>query len=73
MLSELTADLIASVPQTSPCLRFIDPWGDTAFNQLQIETLIPELQTLAPIPLPMIEFVSRWRGEAQTYLKFIGD
>jgi hypothetical protein len=28
------------------CLRFIDPYGDTMFNQLQIPILIDELQSI---------------------------
>jgi hypothetical protein len=28
------------------CLRFIDPYGDTTFNQLQIPILIEELESV---------------------------
>ena len=31
--------------QATICLRFIDPYGNTVFNQLQIPTLIRELET----------------------------
>jgi len=31
--------------QATICLRFIDPYGNTVFNQLQILTLIRELET----------------------------
>lgn len=32
--------------QDTVCLRFIDPYGDTVFNQLQIPVLITEFETL---------------------------
>ncbi|MEZ6141833.1 MAG: hypothetical protein R3B84_14775 [Zavarzinella sp.] len=44
----LTSLLVASksTDSTSYCLRFIDPWGDTTFNQLQLPFLIEELEDL---------------------------
>jgi hypothetical protein len=41
---------------TSPCLRFVDPFGDTLFNQIQIPLLITELE-------------KRLRGSAKPDLK----
>jgi hypothetical protein len=32
--------------ESFPCLRFVDPYGDTTFNQVQIPFLVQELQTL---------------------------
>jgi hypothetical protein len=32
---------------TSICWRFIDPWGDTYFNHLQMQPFIEELDRLA--------------------------
>jgi hypothetical protein len=64
------------------CLRFIDPYGDTVFNQPQISVLLSEMQTLlASIVDPqvrddlqtMTNLVAKSRGEVHTYLKFVGD
>jgi hypothetical protein len=42
------------------CLRFIDPYGDAVFNQLQIPTLVRELEArLSPVPSPQ---AGRWRS-----------
>jgi hypothetical protein len=30
--------------QSFACLRFVDPYGDTTFNQAQMETLLAELE-----------------------------
>jgi hypothetical protein len=35
-------------PRTTVCLRFIDPYGDTVFNQLQLDQLLIELASLRP-------------------------
>ena len=67
-----------SLPKTL-CLRFVDPYGNTVFNQLQIPDLIRELQQLsrgagASETLDrMIELAQKSNGEVHTYLKFIGD
>ena len=33
------------------CLRFVDPYGDTVFNQLQIPVVLQDLRLLATTPL----------------------
>jgi hypothetical protein len=38
--------LSLSDQKETSCLRFIDPYGDTVFNQWQIPVLIAELQSL---------------------------
>ena len=66
----------------SVCLRFINPWGDTVFNQAQVPELLSELEHSAatktdPETKAHLEQVCRLvaaaKGEAHTYVKFIGD
>ena len=33
---------------TTICLRFLDPYGDTVFKQLQLDQLLRELESLRP-------------------------
>jgi hypothetical protein len=64
------------------CLKFIDPYGDTTFNQLQIPVLIEELKSLLP-SYPkgkkrqeieaMISFIEKAKDKVHTYIKFYGD
>jgi hypothetical protein len=65
-----------------PCLRFVDPYGDTVFNQLQIEQVTWELEALAGRQhepevdrhlLAVLEFVRAARGRVHTYIRFYGD
>ncbi len=39
--------LPAEGAQDFPCLRFVDPYGDTVFNQPQITQLVLELERLS--------------------------
>lgn len=61
------------------CLRFIDLYGDTLFNQLQIADLLREMRQMAKSAgasqtlSGMIELVEKAQGETHTYLKFRGD
>jgi hypothetical protein len=64
------------------CLQFIDPYGDTTFNRLQIPILIEELKSVANKVrdtgirdhlLRVVELAEKSRDEVHTYLKFIGD
>lgn len=64
------------------CLRFIDEYGDTTFNQLQIPVLLQELRG-AVLRCTNLEarahgeklaaLVATAEGEMHTYVKFIGD
>ena len=64
------------------CLRFIDPFGDTTFNQRQLPILASELEAAASAGAAM-ETVDQLRsiarlvrtaeGKGHTYIKFIGD
>jgi hypothetical protein len=63
------------------CLRFVDPYGDTTFNQLQIPVLIAELKEvaaradgdLAASVRRLIEFLIRCDEQTHTYVKVLGD
>jgi hypothetical protein len=65
-----------------PCLRFVDPAGDTVFNQAQIRQLVWELERLSSRKyepkveqhlLAVLEFVRQAVGKTHTYIKFCGD
>lgn len=64
------------------CLRYIDPYGDTTFNQLQIVPLLDDLGILKGIVaskddrliLEQLESLcATCMAETHLYLKFIGD
>ena len=68
--------------QDFPYLRFVDPYGDTVFNQAQIRQVITELERLAQQPhepeverhlLAVLDFVRQARDRVHTYIKFYGD
>ena len=63
------------------CLRFVDPYGDTVFNHLQIPQLVSELETLLRQKCEpdvehhlraVLDFVRQDHG-VHTYLRFYGD
>ena len=66
------------------CLRFIDPYGDTTFNQLQIPVLVSELRSLLESDHcqtheklrefeGVVSFIEKARDQVHTYIKFYGD
>jgi hypothetical protein len=64
------------------CLRFIDRYGDTVFNRLQMPTLLGELKRIEPLAqdpelrqlLSEVEQLAlRCEKEVHWYLWFIGD
>jgi hypothetical protein len=67
--------------QGTACLRFLDPYGDACFNQLQIPVLAEEIeaaarQTSDPDLREQLLAVARLAKRARdvhTYLWFIGD
>lgn len=78
-LSELLPDID---DDTFHCLRFIDPYGDTVFNQRQIPILIKELRTvIRNVKTPetkafgekLLELIREAEGQVHTYIKFYGD
>ena len=67
---------------TSACLRFIDPYGDTVFNQLQLGQLLTELEGLRPTITDLrarhgldqlLAFLRPCAGQMHTYIKIVGD
>jgi hypothetical protein len=64
------------------CLRFVDPYGDTIFNTLQLPVLLQELRARASSMLepPVAEHLSKAislvanaQGHIHTYVRFVGD
>ncbi|MEK7424181.1 MAG: hypothetical protein AAB131_10115 [Actinomycetota bacterium] len=62
-------------------LPFVDPYGDTVFNRLQIPSLIRELrrlrETTTPRELDLLDrldrLVNRCQEDVHLYLRFLGD
>jgi hypothetical protein len=68
--------------EASTCLRFVDLYGNTVFNRLQVPVLIAELQAaVAKAADPnvvahgqaILELAKMCEAEVHTYLRFIGD
>jgi hypothetical protein len=68
--------------QDQACLRFIDPYGDTTFDQLQLPILLAELESLGAdreldeelvVIRALLTFLEQARDQTHTYVKFIGD
>jgi hypothetical protein len=64
------------------CMRFVDPYGDTVFNQLQLEQLIEDLQLLEistsndsdqTAIRELLRLVQQCSDRPHIYLRFIGD
>lgn len=63
------------------CLRFVDPYGDTTFNQGQIPVLIDETERLyasvkdpsARDQIARMLTLMRKSKRVHTYLRFVGD
>ncbi len=65
--------------ESSRCLRFIDPYGDTTFNAAQVAVSEEELTSIASDrevgeqANSLLTFVKRHSDRLHKYLKFIGD
>ncbi|MFO1521505.1 MAG: hypothetical protein U1G05_05595 [Kiritimatiellia bacterium] len=66
---------------TTICLRFIDPYGDTIFNQLQLPVVIQEIEALKASTTDsefsesvarVIEFLKD-SEEVHVHVRFVGD
>ena len=73
----LPLEIFLAVPDSGTCLRFIDEYGDTVFNYLQLPVLIAELEALNESKPelragPLVEYL-RSCQERHTYIHFIGD
>jgi hypothetical protein len=78
----LSSAALANPEEDTCCLQFVDPYGDTVFNQLQIPTLRLELMhqilnvenpEFEPVLDSLIKFLKRAEGQVHTYARFIGD
>jgi len=80
---DLVEEIVAAaIEAKTACLRFIDPYGDTVFNQFQITVFIEELKDVRldalseearQHRLKIEELAAKARGKVHTYLKFYGD
>lgn len=78
-LTEMSARLFRQ--SGTSCLRFIDPAGDTCFNQQQIPELVAELQAFARSiearrwqqHLQQVLSLLRGASRSHTYVWFVGD
>ena len=79
--SLLRAALADAPSQSTQYLRYIDPYGDTTFNQLQLPALIAEFNALveactgeAAIHLRSVgALLVSACGQVHTYVTFVGD
>ena len=76
-----SALLVDEHPDTR-CLRFIDPYGDTTFNQSQLPVLIEELRDLrdrvaeteaVEVLSGLLGFLQSAVNQVHVYVKFIGN
>jgi hypothetical protein len=77
----IPVEVVHLAPRHSTCVRFIDPYGDTVFNQLQLPVLIAELEQMvegsASAELrrrlsSVVSFLVSSKGVHQ-YVRFMGD
>ena len=85
VLSPSRSQFASLIPEATvsdyPCLRYIDPYGDTTFNQLQIPQLLADLErTLPRCTTPetrehvqAIIALAKKATEVHTHIKFYGD
>jgi hypothetical protein len=79
--SGIDVRIVARAPASSCCLRFIDPYGDTVINQLQLPVLVAELRELRD-SCPeadlrehieeAITFIEESKDD-YSYIRFLGD
>jgi hypothetical protein len=64
------------------CLRYVDRYGNTVFNRLQMETVLQELERMRvnargadelELLARLAELARRCQAEPHLYLKFYGD
>jgi hypothetical protein len=80
LLSRFAARRVSPVG-SSVCLRFLDPFGDACFNQLQIPVLVQEIRIAKDevVDPELAEHLGKVLAlaeratEVHTYLWFIGD
>ncbi|MFM9425459.1 hypothetical protein RCH10_001895 [Variovorax sp. GrIS 2.14] len=79
-LTSLVIDQWVALPPI--CMRFIDPWGVTVFNQRQIPVLLIELKEVGSSSTnaelsehlkKVIRLAQQAVDSGHTYIKFLGD
>ena len=76
----VTRALVQRADPASVCVRFIDPYGNTTFNQLQLSILVRELEALesrtrdgqAQVIRALLAFLHQASDRIHTYVTFIG-
>ena len=77
----IPVEVLDLAPGDSKCVRFIDPYGDTVFNQLQLPVLIGELEQMIQSSASdefrrrvtsVVSFLAGSRDVHQ-YVRFVGD
>jgi hypothetical protein len=77
----IPVEVVDLAPGDSTCVRFIDPYGNTVFNQLQLPVLIGELEQMVRSSASeefrkrvtsVVSFVAESKG-VHRYVRFIGD
>ena len=80
-------NLMSALVENAPsggliCLPYIDPYGDTTFNRLQVTVFIAELReaisrqsnsAIAAHAAKVLRLAEKCRDDVHTYLKFVGD
>lgn len=78
----LLAPLLASEQVDGICLRFVDPYGNTTFNQIQLADIVKEIQAAVDRSLDeevkaharkILRLAEKAIGKPHIYVKFIGD
>ena len=73
--------IVAAASSSTCCLRFIDPYGNCLVNQLQLPSLIAELEELNRSTQDsefkirisdLVNFLERSKG-IHLYVRFVGD
>ncbi len=73
--------IVEEAPDTSACLRFIDPYGTLIINQLQLPVLLTEFENMSQSSSDsvfkeniarLVNFLKESEG-THIYVRFIGD
>jgi hypothetical protein len=78
----LSPSALQAADDEGACLQFVDPYGDTVFNQKQIPVLVIELMNLtldledaeqAAVARDLATFLKGAQDQPHVYVRFIGD
>jgi hypothetical protein len=77
-----SGEFLSQATSGTCCLRFIDPYGDATFNQLQLPVLLDELAAyctalpdgeLAAVGTELVAFLQQAVDQVHVYVRFVGD